>query len=326
MLDMLADNLDELAVSASSAQLADTRQRTVDQLQQKTARLTVTALRVNDEGIEADLLVENMAGHKLPSGFPSRRTWLHVKVSDARGTVFFESGKPMADGRIEGNDADMMPTSCEPHYDVVSNTNHVQIYESVMNDTDGNITYTLLRGAAYRKDNRLLPSGFNPATAHPDIAVFGAAGTDADFIGGSDRITYQMNTEGMQGPFEISAELLHQTVAWSFVQDLTATATDAVNVFSNYYAAADKTPIRLASSTAILDPAQAYRITLLKPQNDGSIGLQIEGPAGGTNALDWSSNLVDWLRMTTIAQTNNPTWVSDPVSNALQRFYRLDEP
>ncbi len=257
MLDMLADNLDALAVTASSAQLAGTRRRTLDQLQLAAARLSITALRVYDSSVEADLLVENLAGHKQPSGFPSRRTWLHVTLSDARGTVFFESGKPLADGRIEGNDADTRSTTCEPHYDAVTHSGQVQIYESIMNDSDGNMTYTLLRGAAYRKDNRLLPQGFNPADAPAAIAVRGAAASDSDFIGGSDTIAYRIKTAGMQGPYTIKAELLHQSAAWSFVQDLAASPTDAVSLFTKLYAAADKTPVLLASDTAVTDTAHA---------------------------------------------------------------------
>jgi hypothetical protein len=85
MLDMLSSNLVQLAVSASSTQLADTRQRTVDQLQQQTAEIDVTALRVGIGTIEVELHVKNLAGHKLPSGFPSRRSWLHMTISDHSG-------------------------------------------------------------------------------------------------------------------------------------------------------------------------------------------------------------------------------------------------
>ena len=52
------------------------------------------------------VLVENLAGHKLPSAYPSRRAWLNVTVRDTRGEVFFESGGLATGGRIKGNDND----------------------------------------------------------------------------------------------------------------------------------------------------------------------------------------------------------------------------
>ena len=52
------------------------------------------------------------------------------------------------------------------------------MYESVMRDVNGDVTTGLLRGTEYIKDNRLLPRGFNKATAMPDIAVRGAAQQD----------------------------------------------------------------------------------------------------------------------------------------------------
>lgn len=54
-----------------------------------------------------------------------------------------------------------------------------------MNNSDHQVTYTLLMAEAYAKDNRLLPLGFNKDLASADIAVVGDVLADGNFIGGS---------------------------------------------------------------------------------------------------------------------------------------------
>ena len=66
-----------------------------------------------------DVVVENLAGHKLPTAYSSRRAWLHVLVRDGAGRAAFESGAPRPDGSIAGNDNDpgSGPLRATPHAD-----------------------------------------------------------------------------------------------------------------------------------------------------------------------------------------------------------------
>ena len=162
-------------------------------------------------------------------------------MADAAGQVFFESGKPFADGRIEGNDADNDILSYEPHYNEITQPDQVQIYEGVMLNTDNEVTYTLLRAAKYGKDNRLLPKGFDKADVLAAIGVFGKAVSDANFIGGSDQVTYKIDTSGHSRPYTITARLLFTTVAYPFVKDLEKDEElPEVNSFMHLYRLADK--------------------------------------------------------------------------------------
>jgi hypothetical protein len=246
LLNIMQDNLVPLGITASTAKIEDTKKRAADLLQQKSATLALHGGTVSNGVLSATVGVENLAGHKFPTGFPSRRAWLHVTVQDGAGAVIFESGRSQADGTITGDDGDEK-NLFEPHYDVISQQDQVQIYESVMRNTDGAVTYTLLRGAGYIKDNRLLPKGFDKNTAAADIAVRGAAETDGNFTGGADLVTYQVPVGTHSGPFTITAELLYTTVSHAFMQDLDQDAAlPRVGRFVNYYQEADKTPVTIA--------------------------------------------------------------------------------
>lgn len=116
-----------------------------------------------------------------------------------------------------------------------------------MGDHQGQVTYTLLRGAQYLKDNRLLPLGVEKAKLPPDIAVYGEAAGDDNFVGGGDRVTYQVNVTDGQGPFTIQAELLYEPLSYRFVADLLMDKTPLTARFGGYYGKADKTPLRVAT-------------------------------------------------------------------------------
>jgi len=243
MLNVLQNNIGSLELSASTEKFEDTRERTMHLLQHETAQLFLTGLTHSDRELTAVLQVNNIAGHKFPTGIPTRRTWIHLTVGDANGQVIFESGRPLADGRIEGNNADDNIMGYEPHYDEIIQPDQVQIYEGVMLNTDNEITYTLLRAAKFAKDNRLLPKGFDKSAVPADIAVYGKAVTDEDFTGGSDQVTYKVKTSGYQGPFTVTARLLFTAVSYPFVKDLEKDKElFEVGRFMQLYRYADKLP------------------------------------------------------------------------------------
>ena len=141
--------------------------------------MTITEAAKTASNTTFTVVVENLTGHKLPTGYPSRRAWLHVTVRDRFGRPAFESGAATPTGAIAGNDHDTDGIRYEPHYEEIRSTDQVQIYESVMVDGEGAPTTGLLRGVRYAKDNRLLPRGFNKETASADVAIHGGAVADA---------------------------------------------------------------------------------------------------------------------------------------------------
>ncbi|MBN1848928.1 MAG: hypothetical protein JW932_10120 [Deltaproteobacteria bacterium] len=243
MLTLLAEQNEELGISASSKHLETTLARTLEQLHSDTAQLAVIDTQIKADTLNIVLQVKNLVGHKFPTGFPSRRAWIHLRVKDADGHIVFESGKPRDDGSITENDADLNAGAFEPHYNRISKPEQVQIYEGIMRNSDGNVTYTLLRGAGYIKDNRLLPRGFEKATSPDDIAIWGMATSDTNFQGGTDQVLYELDISGKSGPYVVAAELMYQTLSFPFIRDLLQDHTEQEDRFANYYADLDKKPV-----------------------------------------------------------------------------------
>jgi hypothetical protein len=247
MINLLKANVDELGLTCSTEHLEGTLDRIVDQLTNDTVALAVDDTKVAGDELSLVVRLENKAGHKVPAGFPSRRAWLHVKVTDADGQVVFESGQPRADGTIVGVDADDHAPAFERHHDVISSAGEVQVYESILRDVEHKVTYTLLLAADYLKDNRLLPRGFDKGTAGDDFRTKGLAAEDANFQGGVDEVIYRINTQGHAGPYEVSVELLYQSISHGFIRDLRKYDTDLVKEFLDDYDQADKMPLVIAT-------------------------------------------------------------------------------
>jgi hypothetical protein len=250
MLEVLRTFGEEQRVTASSEQFEAKKGHTVDQLQSHTAILAIEEVELSGSQLMASVAIQSLVGHKFPTGFPARRAWLHFTVQDADGGIVFESGAVNPDGSIVGNDNDTNPVQYESHYQVIASSGQVQIYESIMRDSEGGVTTALLRGAGYLKDNRLLPSGFDKGTASEDIAVHGQAMEDADFMGGGDRVAYTVELGSAEGPFTVTVELLDQSVGYRWAEKMRRHEAPETDRFLGYYEAVSNLPLVVAKATA----------------------------------------------------------------------------
>jgi len=252
MVALIQSQAAETAGSPSSLAYESVLQRTQVKLESQTASLSLER-RIEGDQLLVDVQISTFAGHKVPSGFPARRVWLHLIATDGSGAVLFESGAPQPDGIIAGNDADASASTYEPHYEILTQPDQVQIYEAIMQDSSGAPTYSLVQAASYIKDNRLLPSGFGKDDAPADIAVRGAAQADTSFLGGGDRITYVLPLSEHPGTISVTVELLYQSIGHRFAAELFNTQTPLVTQFSSAYAAAPKVAVVLASAQTVVD-------------------------------------------------------------------------
>lgn len=236
MLRILNRFRDELGVTAASQEIEATAMATIRQLEQDTAIVSVTAARWEGRQLSFDVNVRNSTGHKFPTGFPSRRAWLHVVVTDDRGNRAFESGAVDDSGAIVGNDGDLSRTAFEPHYETITRADEVQIYEPVLGDRWGVPTTGLLTATQYLKDNRLLPRGFDKGTAAAEIAVHGGARDDVSFTGAGDRVQFHVVAAQGRG-YEVDVELRYQSIGYRWAQSLEPYDAVEPRRFASYYQA-----------------------------------------------------------------------------------------
>lgn len=249
MLELLADNVDWLNAGVPAAELTSSAAVAAAMLR-SAAELTLPSVARQGGQLVVQVRVDNQAGHKLPSGYPSRRAWIHLTVRDASGAIVFESGRADATGAILGASGQRLDPAGAllPHRDEITSADQVQIYESVLADAQGHPTHVLLRAVGYAKDNRLLPAGYDPA--HPAASYtqpVGVAG-DGSFAAGGDTVTYRVPAPA--GPLTVEARLLFQTVPPAATDALAGLDTPAALRFRAMTAAKPPAPIVVAQASA----------------------------------------------------------------------------
>ncbi len=205
------------------------------------AEVTLVA-PVHEAGqLQLAVRITNNSGHKLPTGYPSRRMWLQLTVSNALGEVLFESGKADENGLLDV-DSDHLAASClttdksdgfinspcyQQHRNEITAPGQVAIYEAVMADTNRHINYSLLYSASYLKDNRLPPAGFSSQGDNYDVAtaIVGSALADGDFNreqgiqgSGRDTVHYRIAVPGdTSGPLSVAVRLWYQSISPAYI-------------------------------------------------------------------------------------------------------------
>jgi hypothetical protein len=136
------------------------------------------------------------------------------------------------------------------HRDQITADDQVQVYETVMGDGEGHPVFRLLRAAGDVKDNRLLPRGWSDQGEYMDRIRPELGGADANFVGGSDQVTYRVQAPVAAGPFDVQARLHYQAISARFAAELFAWDAPEIRAFQRMYDQADPRPVTLAQATA----------------------------------------------------------------------------
>lgn len=307
MLQMLRDNVDSLDLAATEEQFDSTLARTRQMLEEQT--LDVSAALIVDEGApRIDVTLLNKAGHKFPSGYPARRAWVELQVSNQDGETVFHSGAwDAATGHIIGQE----DVAWEPHHDVISDDQDVLIYELVLGDVNGDPTTVLERANAHLKDNRLVPRGFTMDHAVYDTtAIVGQALMDANFNldeetegTGTDRVSYLL-PEGWEenSSLEVLCTVWYQAIPPKWVAPMLSLQGDSlIDGFRQLYAEFAPTPERIATAsfTAEVSTIAEHRprggwSAFPNPSNDGGVTINAEhGPIGDYVLYDATGKAVE---------------------------------
>lgn len=208
----------------------------------KTARLSITDVTKADGMLSVGVKVENLVGHKFPSGVGFRRAFLEFRVETGNGRVLWASGRPSPLGVILDGDGapletEFSRTTWQPHHDVITRRDQAQIYEERHLDTTGKLTTSFFSLAKKVKDTRLLPKGWGresdrkviPADYHEMIACEYDAATDdcapmtdpyyLPGAGGGDELTYRVPLNKILGAAKVVVKLHYQAIPPYYLRD-----------------------------------------------------------------------------------------------------------
>ncbi len=247
---LLRDHADDLLPQAPAEAFDRVIELTEQMVGTQTARLQIGALRVEDGSLLFEVQLQNLAGHKFPSGYPSRRAWLRTEIRAPDGSLLFLSGAVDAEGRLVDGAGEVLASeqpggAIQAHYQRITGEGQVQIYQTVMAGADGEPTWRLMEGARMLKDNRLLPMGFRDD--HPEAARTAPVGTagDQDFQAGEDTIQFALAGLGEVG--SVRCTLLYQSFGGRVLAELARfEGLDEVSTFMGYLDEADRTPLLVA--------------------------------------------------------------------------------
>ncbi|MCD6066439.1 MAG: Por secretion system C-terminal sorting protein [Bacteroidetes bacterium] len=255
MVRLIKNNKAALGITVPDKHFDSTVVANVKLLQEQTLTIDLTLDSLSTDTAFVKLRLTNKAGHKFPSGYPSRRAVVQlISVSNA-GDTLFKSGLFTPDFALQN-----APPSHQPHYDVISDETKTQVYEMIIGDVNGDKTTVLERADTTLKDNRIPPEGFQTSIPLYDtVRIVGAAETDPDFNkysggtdgSGQDYVHYHIAVTGLSSTFKVVAKVYFQSVSPEWLQEMFTYNSQPIDDFRNMFNAADKTPVMIGSDSLV---------------------------------------------------------------------------
>ncbi len=251
MLNILKNNKSYLGIDVPDSNFDSTILYTNNNLTKNSISISLNQDSLNADTSYFSLTITNKAGHKFPSGYPSRRAVVQFVVVKSNGDTLFKSG-------IFGDTYEVTNIGApyEKHHDIIKMQAQTQIYEMIIGDVNNNKTTVLERAANLLKDNRLVPTGFTTSHYAYDTAkIDNDALADADFNKnsagvqgtGKDIIHFHIPSNGYDGIVNVYAKIYYQSVPPGWLQEMFSYSTALIDTFKSMYQASDKNPVLCAS-------------------------------------------------------------------------------
>ena len=208
----------------------------------KTARLRLeTDWTAQTNTLVADVDVQNLAGHRFPSGVGFRRAFIELTVRRGEDVVW-SSGATDSAGVLIGPDGKPLPEetfaigpdgqpSYHRHHETITSPTQVMVYETLMHNHAGDFTTSFVHGCVRVKDNRLLPRGWRaegPEGGELTGVYLKATQPGAEAMSdpryrdgsGTDRVRYHIDLTGAPaaGELSVTATLHYQAIPPYFLK------------------------------------------------------------------------------------------------------------
>ncbi len=252
MLKLMKNNRQALGIQAEAAQFDETIEKTTQMLQQKSLNLALSLEGQDQDSITFALRLTNKAGHKFPSGYPSRRAFVSFVLLTEQGDTLFQSGILQPDLEVAGNDPQF-----EPHHNVINDPGQAQIYEMVAGDVNQQFTTVLERAYVALKDNRLPPAGFRTThSVYDSTLIVGDALSDPDFNknsggvegSGADVVHYRVGITGYQGNVSAYATVYYQSLPPRWMAEMFDATTPEIETFRSMFNESDRSPVAVGTT------------------------------------------------------------------------------
>lgn len=225
--DLLGIRSSDYMYSEGVPGLQTSHDSALDLAQNETATISVTGVSPGRDALDVNVQVVNLAGHSFPTGVEFRRVFIELLVLDAAGKPLWASGRTTPLGVIlKGTTGEPLKTEMindpvtgkpviQPHHQVITREDQVQIYEELVTDPEGHVTTSFVALNEPLKENRLQPRGWRRDGPDAELTrPIGGAAKDPQYRdgSGSDSLIYRIPFAAIPGAKSITATLYYQSI------------------------------------------------------------------------------------------------------------------